>query len=92
MDKPHKQVITTYPVAIKHGQTRLHVPNPIPWHYQSEAIQCPACKTIYIVTVGFSRVELLAALGKQHADNIEHPDLIPSAPEWTRIEACDCHW
>jgi hypothetical protein len=92
MDKPHKQVITTYPVAIKHGQGRLHVPNPIPWHVHSEAIKCPTCETVYIVTSGFPRVELFKTLEKQHADKNEHPDHIASAPEWTRVADCDCRW
>jgi hypothetical protein len=92
MDKPHKQVITTYPVAIKHGQGRLHVPNPIPWHAQSEAIKCPKCETVFMVTSGFPRVQLLEALEKQHKNQEEHPDLIPCALEWTRIAECDCRW
>jgi hypothetical protein len=90
MDKPHKQLITTYPVAIKHGQRQVHIPNPIPWHAQSEAIKCPKCEIIYIVTSGFPRVQLLQALEKQHASKQEHPDHIASAPEWTTVSECDC--
>jgi hypothetical protein len=92
MDKPHKQLITTYPVAIKSGQSRLYIPNPIPWHAHSEYIQCPKCDTIFIVTSGFPRVELLKTLEKQHESQKEHPDYIASAPEWTREAVCDCRW
>ena len=90
MDKPHKQVVTSYPVAIKYGQSRLHVASPIPWHAQSEYVKCPKCDVVYIVTVGYPRVELLQTLEKQHAGQKEHPDYIPSAPDWTHDAACDC--
>lgn len=90
MDMPHKQVITSYPVAIRSGQSRLHVPNPIPWHAHSEAIKCPKCDVIYIVTSGFPRIDFLTAVEKHHTDKKEHPDLIPSAPEWTRVADCTC--
>jgi hypothetical protein len=92
MDKPHKQVVTTYPVAVKNSQSRLHVPDPIPWHSRCEYVKCPKCETVYIVDVEFPRVQLLSALEKHHADKQEHPDHIPSAPEWTRVENCDCRW
>jgi hypothetical protein len=91
MDKPHKQVITSYPVAIKYGQSRLHVASPIPWHAHSEAIKCPKCETVYIVTSGFPRVELLQALEEHHENQKEHPDHIASAPEWTHLAECNCH-
>jgi hypothetical protein len=90
MDKPHMQVITTYPVAIKSGQGRLHVPNLIPWHARSEAIKCPKCETVFIVTEGFPRVQFLEALENQHEKKEEHPDYIPSAPDWTHTSVCDC--
>lgn len=92
MDKPHKQLITTYPVAIRNSQSRLHIPNPIPWHAQSEYIKCPKCDAIFIVTNGFPKVELLKALEKQHDNHTAHPDYIASAPEWTRETVCDCPW
>lgn len=90
MEKPHKRVITTYPVAIKHGQGRIHVPDPIPWHVLSEHVQCPHCDTIYILTVGFPKVQFLETLRKQHESKQSHPDFIPSAPEWTKVSDCDC--
>jgi len=90
MDKPHKQVITTYPVALKYGQSRLHVASPIPWHASSEAVKCPQCEIFYIVTSGFPRDKLFEALKEHHDKKQQHPDLIPSAPEWTRIEECTC--
>ena len=90
MDVPHKQVMTTYPIALKFGQTRLHVPDPIPWHAHSENIQCPECETRFIVTSGFPKAELLETLEKHHKNKEEHPDLIPSAPEWTSICECRC--
>jgi hypothetical protein len=92
MDKAHKQVVTTYPVALKYGQGRLHVPNPIPWHAQTEAVRCPNCETIFLLTSGFPKLQFFEALEKQHKNNEQHPDFIPSAPEWTRIEDCDCHY
>jgi hypothetical protein len=90
MDKPHKQVITSYPVAIKYGQSRVHVANPIPWHAQCEAIQCPECETVFLVTGGFPKVQFLQTLEKQHKNKEEHPDHIPSEPVWTSISECAC--
>lgn len=90
MDKLHKQVVTTYPVAIKFGQARVHVQNPIPWHAKSEAIQCPKCETVFIVTEGFSKPQLLAELETQHKNQETHPDVIPSDPTWTTVTECDC--
>jgi len=90
MDAKHKQVITTYPVALKYGQGRLHVANPIPWHAHSETVQCPECETLYILSGGFPKVQFLETLKKQHQNKQEHPDLIPSAPEWTSISDCTC--
>lgn len=88
LDKPHKQVVTTYPVAIRFGQTRLHVASPIPWHARSEAIKCPDCETVYIVTEGFPRVQFFTSLRQQHDLSQPHPDYIASEPAWTRIENC----
>lgn len=90
MEKLHKQVVTTYPVAIKHGQGRLHVQDPIPWHVRCEHIKCPQCETIFIVTDGFPKVQFLEELARQHKVQEQHPDCIPSAPDWTRIVECDC--
>jgi hypothetical protein len=90
MNKPHKQVITTYPVAIKYLQGRLHVPNPIPWHVHTEAVQCPECETVFVLTSGFPKLQFLETLKKQHQNHEEHPDLIPSAPEWTKVSECHC--
>jgi hypothetical protein len=90
MDKPHKQVVTTYPVAIKHGQGRVHLPNPIPWHAQSETIRCPTCETAFIVSVEFPKAQFLDALERHHKNQEGHPDFIPFAPEWTSIADCDC--
>jgi hypothetical protein len=92
MDKPHLQVVTSYPVAIKYGQGRVHVPNPIPWHAQSETIKCPHCETIFVVTTGFPRVDFLNALETDHKNEKEHPDYIASALAWTRTTDCDCHF
>ncbi len=90
MDKPHKQVITTHPVAIKFGQSRVHVQNPYPWHSKSEAIQCPKCEQFFIATVGFDTTSLIKTLEAQHEKNQEHPDVIPSEPVWTTIAECTC--
>jgi len=92
MDKPHQQVVTTYPVAIKEGQGRIHVPasDIIPWHHASEKIKCPNCESTYIVNTEYPKVDFLAALERHHKNNQEHPDYVASAPEWTRLEDCTC--
>jgi hypothetical protein len=90
MDKPHKQVITTYPVAIRMGQGRIHVQHPIPWHHKSEAVQCPECEAVFIASVGFAHENLLKMLKKQHADQQDHPDVIPFEPTWTKTAECAC--
>ncbi len=91
MNTPHRQVITDHPIALKAGQQRLHLAKPIPpWHAQCEQVQCPGCETVYIMTTGFPREQLLAALDGQHKNHEEHPDLIPFAPDWTTITECDC--
>jgi hypothetical protein len=44
--------MTTYPVAIKHGQGRVHVPDPIPYHVRCEHVKCPeALLEIYVSIV-----------------------------------------
>ena len=88
MDIPHKQVLTTYPLAIKKGQARVHVRNPIPWHAKTEEIKCPKCEAVFIVDEGFPKV--LQALEAQHKNQEEHPDFIPSEPTWTKLCECDC--
>jgi hypothetical protein len=92
MDKPHKQVITTYAVAIRFGQGRVHVPirHLIPHHAKSEAVKCPMCETVFIVTDGFPRVQFLETLETQHKNKETHPDVIPSEAAWTRVAECDC--
>ena len=92
MDKPHKQVVTTYPVAIKSGQSRLHVANPIPWHARCENMKCPDCEIVFIVTDGFPKVQFLETLKKHHMNQEAHPDYIASTPEWTKIADCACGW
>ena len=77
MDKPHKQLVTTYPVAIKNAQSRLHIPNPIPWHAHAEYVKCPKCEIIFIVTSGYPRVDLLKALEKQHEAPTTQTTLLP---------------
>lgn len=88
MDRPHKQVVTVYPLAIKKGQTRVHVRNPIPWHSKKEEIKCPKCDAVFIVDEGFQK--LLGMLEAQHKNRQQHPDFISSDPNWTRLCECDC--
>jgi hypothetical protein len=91
MDKPHKQVVATSPVAIKSGQTRIHVSDSHhPWHRFVESVHCPDCETVYIVTTGFSTKQFLETLKKHHKDKEEHPDYIASDPEFTSVSACGC--
>jgi hypothetical protein len=92
LNRPHKRVTTTCPVAIKHGQGRLHVPDPIPWHVHDEHVKCPDCDTIYILTSRFPKVLFFETLSKQHQNKEDHPDFIPSAPESTKVSDCDCDW
>jgi hypothetical protein len=92
MDRPHKQVITTYPVAIKSGQSRVHVQNQIPWQAKSETVRCPKCETVFIVTEGYPKAQLLAELETQHKNQKMHPDFIPSEPTWTTVTECDCRF
>lgn len=90
MEKSHKQIVTSYPAAIKAGQGRIHVSNPIPFHAKCENVDCPQCSTSFIVSEGFSRAQLLEILAEHHQRQQEHPDFIASAPEWTQIVDCDC--
>jgi hypothetical protein len=90
VDKPHQQVVTTYPVAIKSGQARVHVQNPNPWHAKSEAVKCPKCETVFIVDESFPKAQLLEALERQHKNQEAHPDFIPSEPIWTTVSECNC--
>jgi hypothetical protein len=90
MDKAHKQVMTTDPMAIRMGQGRVHVQDAIQWHLKSEAVQCPECEAVFIVSVGFPQDKLLVALKKQHADKQQHPDVIPSGATWPKIIDCTC--
>jgi hypothetical protein len=90
MDKPHKKIVTTYPVAIMVGQTRIHIPDPIPWHVGSQILKCQKCETEFITTSGFPIADLQVELNQHHEKGVEHPDYLSSAPEWTRIADCDC--
>src|SRR5260370_19217989 len=89
MDKQHRQVITTYPVAIKSGQKRVHVRDPIPWHANSEDVKCPKCETVFIVTQDFPKGQLLEAFEAQHKNQQGHPYFIPSEPNLTSLTDCD---
>lgn len=94
MDKPHKQVVTTYPVAIRKGQGQVHVLNERPFHAFSQTIKCPTCAAEFIVasdSKDFSPADFLTALAKHHtAQQGQHLYYIASAPEWTSIADCDC--
>ena len=45
---------------------------------------------VYSLTEGFPRMLFLATMTKLHQNKEEHPDFIPSAPEWTKVSDCDC--
>ena len=90
MDKPHKKVVTTYPVAIRFGQGRVHVQNLIPWHLSSQAVKCPQCEAVFIMSEGFPEKKLLKTLETQHKQQEPHPDSIPSEPQWTTVVECNC--
>lgn len=91
MDKPHKQVIASSPVAIKSGQTRIHVSDSHhPWHRFVESVECPECDVVYIVTVGFPMEQFLETLKKQHKNKEDHPDHIASEPAFTNVSDCGC--
>lgn len=92
MDQPHKQVVTTYPVAIKARQGRIHVLNSIPWHPDAGTLNCPKCDTMYILTLGFPTDKLLKTLEENHASKQDHPDYVPSDETWTRVADCNCGW
>jgi hypothetical protein len=90
MDKPHKKVVTTYPVAIRFGQARVHVQNLMPWHANSEVVKCPKREVVFIVSEGFPEAKLLEALETHHKNQEPHPDSIPSEPSWTIVAECNC--
>ncbi len=92
MDKPHKEVMTTHPVAIKKGQGQIHVRagNLIPWHSRAAEIKCPKCDVIYIVGSGYPDGDFILTVLNHHKDQQEHPDYIASAPQWTHVIECDC--
>jgi hypothetical protein len=80
MDAKHKQVKTTYPVAIKQGQGRVHVRGNSIWHAFTETFKCPECETVYILAAdrvgGFPTAKLLEVVKEQHKKKQEHPDYI----------------
>jgi hypothetical protein len=92
MNAKHKRVVTTSPVAIKNGQARVHIPDPIPWHAFAQAVKCPECETVYIVaadsSLGIPTVKLLEVVKEQHKNNQEHPDYI--AFSIVSTTDCDC--
>jgi hypothetical protein len=94
MDAKHKRVTTTYPVAIKHGQGRVHVPDPFPWHAFTEAVKCLECETVYIVSAdsvkGIPTAKVLEAMKEQHKSKQKHPDYITFDPDWTKVSDCNC--
>jgi hypothetical protein len=90
MDKPHKRVVTSSPVAIKAGQTRVHAPEGEPWHINSERVDCPKCETVFHMTQGFPKASLLAVLETHHKNQEAHPDYIASEPDFTSLAECDC--
>jgi hypothetical protein len=94
MDAKHKQLKTTNPVAIKHGQGRVHVPgSPIPWHAFTEAFKCPECETVFVLAAdrvgGFPTAKLLEVVKEQHKKKLEHPDYITFDP--VTVADCDCN-
>jgi hypothetical protein len=90
METPHKQVMTTYPVAIKSGQRKVHIQSPIPWHATSEIVKCPNCSDEFIMTAGFPKNRLLDEFAAHHKSQRPHPEVIPSEPVWTSIADCHC--
>ena len=90
METPHKEVVTTYSVAIKSGQKRVHVREERPFHAFPRRVKCPDCETVFIVDREFSDQDVLDALAKHHQAKVDHPDYIASQPAWTHIEDCDC--
>jgi hypothetical protein len=91
MDQLHKQVMTTSPVAIKAGQTRIHIPVQAmhPWLRDVETIKCPNCDTNYVVYANLPRQALNDILIDHHTNKREHPDFIPSTTFW-HLADCDC--
>jgi hypothetical protein len=91
MNKPHKQVITTCPVAIKLGQGRVHVIPDGTWHRKEEPLKCPQCETVFVLTDDFPKEAVLETLGKHHKDKKEHPDYLASDVSFTHVEDCTCN-
>ena len=96
MDAKHKRVVTTNPIAIKNGQSRVHVPDQIPWHAFTQAVKCPECETVYVVAadsvLGIPTAKLLEVVKEQHKNKQEHPDYISFDPAFTTVSDCDCGW
>jgi hypothetical protein len=96
MDAKHKRVVTTNPIAIKHGQSRVHAPHPIPWHAFTQAVKCPECETVYVVAadsvLGIPAQKLLDVVNEQHKNKQEHPDYIAFDTAFTNVSDCDCGW
>ena len=92
MDKPHKEVITTHPVAIKSGQPRVHVLSSLQWQAASEKVKCPMCETVYIMPIDFPKAQLVEALETQHRSREDHPDFISNQPGFLRVAECNCDW
>jgi hypothetical protein len=90
MNKPHKQVITTYPVAIKQGQSRVHIIPYGTWHHRQEPLKCPECEAIFVLTDDFPKEKVLESLAKDHKDNEGHPDYLASDVYYTHLEDCTC--
>jgi hypothetical protein len=91
MDKPHKQVMTTSPVAINLGQGRLHVADEHRGDRENEIVHCPDCETFFVLTGKFPKEMFLETMKANHKKKEGHPDLIPSAPAWTSIIDCSCN-
>jgi hypothetical protein len=90
METPHKQVVTSYPIAIKSGQRRIHVREERPFHAFVRPVKCPDCSTVFIADRELSDQDVLDALAKHHHAKVDHPDYIASQPVWTQIEDCEC--
>jgi hypothetical protein len=93
---PHKQLITTYPVAIKFGQGRVHLARLAePWLGDAGTVRCPnpKCETVFTVTKehnkGFPTDSLLERLEADHQNQKEHPDYI-AFDSAMNITECDC--
>lgn len=94
MDEPHKQIVTTAPVALRNNQRRLHIADDHPWHRFTDLVECPECGATFILTgveTGrFPKEKVIAILEKQHETQKDHPDYIPSESAFTSVVDCDC--